>query len=93
MPARRDHLDFEYESKYELAMERVTATLDARTLAEIRRVAGRRGVSRFIQVAARERLERLRLLRWIDDLDAEYGPPSEKARAQVEADARRLFRR
>jgi hypothetical protein len=74
-------------------MERVTATLDEETITAIRRVAGPRGVSAFLQVAARERLARLRLLDLVDDLDEKHGEPTEALRAEVDADARRLFRR
>ena len=73
-------------------MERVTATIDAHTLTEIRRVAGPRGVSSFLAVAAKERLARLELLGLLDDLDAKYGEPSASVRADVARDARRLFR-
>lgn len=79
--------------QYEINMERVTATIDTETLAEIRRTVGPRGVSSFLQVAARERLARLRLLGLVDELDAKYGAPSEELRAEVDADARRVFRR
>ncbi|MBI4704580.1 MAG: hypothetical protein HY744_26045 [Deltaproteobacteria bacterium] len=74
-------------------MERVTATFDEQTVAAMRRVAGRRGLSRFLQSAARERLARLRLLEVVDELDARHGPPSAAVRAAVDADARRVFRR
>jgi hypothetical protein len=73
-------------------MERVTATFDEATLAEIRRLAGRRGLSRFLQIAARERLARLRLLAVLDELDAAHGAPSATVRAGVDDDARRIFR-
>jgi hypothetical protein len=33
-------------------MERVTATMDEETLSRIRRIAGSRGVSRFLAIAA-----------------------------------------
>ena len=76
-------------------MERVTATLEDDTIAAIRRVAGPRGVSGFLQLAARERLARLRLrlLELIDDLDATHGKPAEALRDEIAADARRVFRR
>ena len=74
-------------------MERVTATLDEETIAAIRRVAGPRGVSAFLQTAARERLARLRLLGLLDELDRKHGAPSDAVRAEVAARARRIFRR
>jgi hypothetical protein len=74
-------------------MERVTASIDKATLSAIRRVAGKRGVSAFLQIAARERLARLRLLSLLDELDAEHGSPSAELQAEVDADARRIFGR
>jgi hypothetical protein len=74
-------------------MERVTATIDERTLAQIKRVAGPRGVSRFLAVAAKERLARLELLGLLDELDARHGKPSAALRAEIARDARRIFGR
>jgi hypothetical protein len=42
-------------------MQRIKVTLDAETLRRIRSVAGPRGVSSFLDTAARERLARLEL--------------------------------
>jgi predicted ArsR family transcriptional regulator len=74
-------------------MERVTATLDEQTRAKVRRVAGPRGVSSFLNEAAREHLARLELRGLLDDLDATRGgaarPP---LRAEIARDARRIFR-
>ncbi len=74
-------------------MERVTATIDERTLTKIRRLTGPRGVSSFLNLAARERLARLELLGLLDDLDATHGPPTKAVRAEIARDARRIFRR
>lgn len=74
-------------------MERVTATIDDRTMAEIRRVAGPRGVSSFLATAARERLSRLALLGLLDELDARHGSASPAVRTEIARDARRIFRR
>jgi hypothetical protein len=74
-------------------MERVTATFDEETMAAIRRLAGPRGVSAFLQRAARERLARLEVLKLLDDLDAEHGKPSARVRAEVDVAARRHFRK
>jgi hypothetical protein len=72
-------------------MERVTVTIDNETLAAIRAHSGSRGVSSFLQTAARERLARLRLLGLLDDLDARYGAPSQRVQRSVGAEARRIF--
>ena len=73
-------------------MERVTATIDEQTLAAIRRFAGPRGVSSFLEAAARERLLRLRVLGLLDELDAKYGTPTTATRRSVAKQAERLFR-
>ena len=74
-------------------MERITATFDAETVAAMRRVAGKRGVSAFLQEAARERLARLELLDLLDDLDAKHGAPSAAVIAEVDREAERIFGR
>lgn len=82
----------EYELKYECGMERVTATIDEKTLAKIRHVAGPRGVSRFLNQAAREHLARLELRALLDELDAKHGSVPPALRAEIAQEARRLFR-
>ncbi len=82
-----------YDSKYDLLMERITATFDKKTLTAIRRVAGRRGVSRFLQLAAKERLARLEIIALLDGLDEKHGPLSEPLLQEVARDAERVFRR
>lgn len=74
-------------------MDRVTASFDRETLREIRKIAGRRGVSAFLQTAARERLAKLKQLALLDELDAKYGVPTPNVRREVDAAARRIFRR
>lgn len=74
-------------------MERVTTTIDERTLARIRRAAGPRGVSKFLALAAKERLARLQLLGLLDELDAKHGEPSSAMRAGIDRDMRRIFKR
>jgi hypothetical protein len=76
-----------------LFVERISATFDERTLRAIRRVAGPRGVSRFLQVAARERLARLELSTMLDELDDKFGAVSAEIREEVVRDAGRIFKR
>lgn len=73
-------------------MQRISVMLDASTLAAIRRVSGPRGISRFLQVAARERLARLELLGMLDELDRKYDAVPDHVTDQVARDARRIFR-
>jgi len=91
--ARAGELAAEYDDQYDLAMERITATLEPETLRQIRRVAGPRGVSKFLSMAARERLARLELLGLLDDLDAKHGAPEKAVARKVKRDASRIFRR
>ena len=72
-------------------MERITATFDRATAAAIRKVAGKRGVSAFLQQAARERLARLQVLQLLDELDAEYGAPSAAEADAVAREASAVF--
>jgi hypothetical protein len=90
--ARPGVLAGQYDFEYEFGMERVTATLDEETLAKIRHVAGPRGVSSFLNVAAREHLARLELRGLLDELDAKHGAASAAVRAEIARDARRIFR-
>jgi hypothetical protein len=83
----------EYDWQYDLPMERITATLEPETLRQIRRVAGPRGVSKFLSMAARERLARLELLSLLDELDAKHGAPEKAVTHEIKRDARRIFRR
>jgi hypothetical protein len=73
-------------------MERVTATLDEETLAKIRHVAGPRGVSSFLNQAARAHLARLELRGLLDELDGKHGAAPATLRAEVARTAKRLFR-
>lgn len=73
-------------------MERVTATIDDEVLESIRRVAGPRGVSNFLNVAARERLAWLELRGLLDELEIKHGAVPRVVRAEIARDARRIFR-
>jgi hypothetical protein len=55
-------------------------------------VAGPRGVSSFLNEAARERLARLELRGLLDELDAKHGAAPAAVRAENARDARRIFR-
>ncbi len=81
-----------YDCEYDLRVERITATFDEETLAKIRQVAGPRGVSSFLNQAARERLARLELRGMLDELDAKHGAAPAAVRAEIARDARRMFR-
>ena len=80
-----------YESEYDSKVERITITIDAKTLKSIRVVAGPRGVSKFIAQAVREKLGRNEFHRWIEEMNAKYGTPSKKLVDEIDRDMRKIF--
>lgn len=61
-----------------MSKEKVTLTLDAATLAELRRLVGSRSLSATVEEAVIAHLRHLRHLaavdEWLDELEAEDGP-------------------
>ncbi len=70
-----------------MATEKVSASVDRKVLREARRVAGRRGLSAYLDAALREKLERDRrrraILEYLDELD-EDDPLTEADWAEVD---------
>jgi hypothetical protein len=60
-------------------------------LDESRRTAGPRQVSSFLSEAAKEKLQRSRILTYLDELDATHGPPDSKARTTASRRIRRIL--
>jgi hypothetical protein len=48
-------------------------------------------VSKFLATAAKERLAKLELLGYLDELDTKFGPVPEKVKREVDRDMRRIF--
>ena len=63
-----------------MATQKVSATLDRTVIDEIKRLVGPRKVSAFLNDAAREKLQRARILTYLDGLDEEFGEPDERSR-------------
>ena len=63
-----------------MSKEKVSATLDRETLNEIRKMVGPRRVSSFLSQAAKEKLQRARILAYLDELDAKHGTVKERTR-------------
>jgi hypothetical protein len=61
-----------------MAKEKVTLTLDAGLLAELRRIVGRRSLSAAVDAALADHMARLRHFaavdQWIEELDRVHGP-------------------
>ena len=70
-----------------MTTEKVSATLDKDTLAAVRARVGKRGVSAYLEDAAREKLERdtrrARVLAYLAELEAK-DPIDAKTRAKAE---------
>jgi hypothetical protein len=63
---------------------KISVTLEPQVEAELRRVAGARGVSAFVNEAVRQQLQATRLRRMLDEMTAESGPIPEDIRGEVD---------
>ena len=68
-----------------MPIEKVSASLDTDLMKEVRAMVGPRGVSAFLNQAAREKLQHQRILALLDEMDDEHGPPSPEAQAVAAA--------
>ena len=63
---------------------KISVTLEPEVGAELRRVAGNRGMSAFVNEAVRQQLQATRLRRMLDEMTAESGPIPEAVRREVD---------
>ena len=66
-----------------MSYTKLSVTLQSKVADELRRVAGRRGVSAFVNEAVRQRLQAARLRKLLDEMEAEEGPIPEDVRREV----------
>ena len=64
---------------------KISITLDPTVAAELRAVAGPRGVSAFVNEAVRQQLQAQRLQRLLEEMDEDFGPISEAVAREVDA--------
>jgi hypothetical protein len=64
---------------------KISITLEAETEAELRRVAGTRGVSAFVNDAVKQQLQAVRLRHLLDEMEAESGPIPKAVRIEIDA--------
>jgi hypothetical protein len=64
---------------------KISVTLEAEVEAELRRVAGARGISAFVNEAVRQQLQAARLRQLLDTMEAESGPIPEEIQHEVDA--------
>ena len=69
----------------------MTVTIDKKTLDSIKRIAGPRGVSRFLASAAKEKLGRFEILHVLDELNAKYGGSTPAEKARIDREMRQIF--
>ncbi len=74
-----------------MATEKLSATVDAELIAQVRGRVGRRGVSRFINQALAEKLQRERVLAVLDALEEEHGAPTKQQTAAAHAALAEIF--
>ena len=80
-----------YDSEYEFSVERITISIDKKTLKRIKALAGARGVSRFLTVAARERLGRMGWQELMVEMEDRWGKPTQPELDEVDRDMRKAF--
>lgn len=66
-----------------MATEKVSLTLDEKTVREARRVAGKRGLSAFVEDALSTKLQHDRLRAWLKDAERTHGPIPQEVREKV----------
>ncbi len=64
---------------------RITITLEDKVAAELRQVAGPRGISELVNDAVKRRLQAIRLQKMLDEMDDEFGPVPEQVQKEVDA--------
>jgi len=64
---------------------KLSVTLEPDVEAELRHVAGARGMSAFVNEAVRQHLQAARLRRLLDEAEAEAGPVPDQVRRDVDA--------
>jgi hypothetical protein len=64
---------------------KVSVTLEPEVAAELRQVAGSRGLSSFVNSAVRQELQAVRLRRLLDDMSAQAGPIPAAVHRRVQA--------
>ena len=63
---------------------KVSVTMPTSAVKEVKAITGHRGFSAFIGEAVELRLQRMRIERYLDELDQEYGPIPEEVQRRFE---------
>jgi len=76
-----------------MGTDKFSATVDAALLAQVRSIAGPRGLSAFVAVALQHELDRVRLRELLDELTEQLGPPDEGMVAEAVGELTALVHR
>ena len=68
-----------------MGYEKISITLEPKVAAELREVAGKGGLSAFVNDAVRQKLQAVRLRALLDEMEAEAGPIPSDVRDKVDA--------
>jgi hypothetical protein len=68
-----------------VATEKLLIALDSEIAEEVRRRAGARGLSRFVNAAVRQYLQALRLREYEEELAARHGPVPDEVKKRAAA--------
>jgi Arc/MetJ family transcription regulator len=67
-----------------MAVTKLSISIDAQLAAEVRELAGERGVSGFVEKAVRRELERQRLVALSGELERDLGPVDEDVISEID---------
>lgn len=68
-----------------MAVTKLSISIDTALAAEVRELAGERGVSGFVEKAVRRELERVRLSALTGELDRDMGPVDEDVVSEIDS--------
>lgn len=71
---------------------KVSTTLDSELVEQVRSRVGPRRISAFVNQALEEKLQRIRVLELLDELEAENGPATEDDVKRAAAELAKIFR-
>ena len=71
---------------------KLSVTLERGLVQELRRRVGPRGLSPFVNQAVADKIQRIRILEVLDEIEADSGAPSAEDRKCVAAELERLSR-
>jgi hypothetical protein len=75
-----------------MATVKLSTTLEEDLVEQVKLRVGPRGISSFVNDAVAEKLQKARVLEYLDELAKEHGPVSERDEREAGAELARIFR-